>query len=226
MIGALSGRLTNWFAPSDNTANLRGEIRRLSASRPALERELQEANVRLSTAEESLNLVGPAQAALEAARQADAADRRTRMESGITVADPKLSAAVAAAEHALVEAERTQAAASAALPALKRRLSEAQQAVANCTEQIDALAWQVRMSELTNKVPEVQRAVETVKAFQNEVSVLRYVLARRKLYHTPLGTVPRDVVTLCTLPNAPDQPPQAAIRAEVERQRRLRDGNS
>ena len=225
MIGALSGRLTNWFAPSDNTANLRGEIRRLSASRPALERELQEANVRLRTAEESLNLVGPAQAALESAQQADAADRRKRMEAGNTTADPKLSAAVAAAEHALVEAERTQAAASAALPALKRRLSEAQQAVANCTEQIDALAWQVRMSELTNKVPEVQRAVATATAFQNEVNTLRYVAARHKAYRTPNGSVPRDVVALCKLPDILDEPPQAEIRAEVERLRRLRDGN-
>ncbi|MDA8348132.1 MAG: hypothetical protein M0038_04895 [Pseudomonadota bacterium] len=217
--------MSGWLVPADNAKNLRTEIRRLIASKPALERELQEAQERLHTAEGSLDLVAPAQAALEAAQTADATDRKRRMESGITAADPKLSAAVAAAEHALVEAERTQAAASAALPALKRRLSEAQQAVANCTEQIDALAWQVRMSELTNKVPEVQRAVATATAFQNEVNTLRYVAARHKAYRTPNGSVPRDVVALCKLPDILDEPPQAEIRAEVERLRRLRDGN-
>ena len=224
MIGTLTERLTGWFSPRDSAANLRGEIRRLIAERPKLERELQEANVRLSTAESSLDVVGPAQVALEAAQQADAADRKRRMEGGITVADPALTAAITQAEDALLEAQHVQAAAEAALPALRRRVAEAEQAVKSCAEQIDETAWQVRMSELTAKTPEVQRAVETVKAFQREVNVLRYVAARYKAYRTPNGSVPHDVVALCTLPNAPDQPPQAAIRAEVEHQRRLREG--
>ena len=224
MIGALTERLTGWLAPADSAKNLRAEIRRLIASKPALERELETAQERLQTAEAVLASVEPAQAALENAKAADDESRRKRMEAGNMTADPKLTAAVATAEAALAEAERVQTAAEAALPALKRRLSEAQQAVANCAEQIDETAWQVRMSELTAKTPEVQRAVETVKAFQREVNVLRYVAARYKAYRTPNGSVPHDVVALCTLPNAPDQPPQAAIRAEVEHQRRLREG--
>lgn len=224
MIGALTERLTGWLAPADSAKNLRAEIRRLIASKPALERELETAQDRLRTAEGSLCLVAPAQAALEAARQADASDRKRRMEGGDPTADPALIAAVATAEAALTEAEHTQTAAEAALPTLRRRVAEATDAIKDNAEQIDATAWQIRMLELTAKGSEVQRAVATVTAFQREVSALRYVAARYKGYRTLNGSLPRDVVALCKLPNVPDEPPQAAIRAEVERQRRLRDG--
>ena len=226
MIAAIAEKLGGWLVPTDNAKNLRAEIRRLIASKPALERELKEAQERLRVAESALDLVAPAQAALEAAKAADAESRCKRMEEGNATADPALTAAVATAEAALLEAQRTESAAVAALPTLKRKVAEAEEAVKSCAEQIDALAWDARVLELTAKVAEMQRAVETVVEFQREVSVLRYVAARYKGYRTLNGSLPRDVVALCKLPNVPEEPPQAAIRAEVERQRRLRDGNA
>ena len=224
MIGALTGRLTGWLAPADSAKNLRAEIRRLIAERPALERELETAQSRLCAVESSLDVVGPARAALEAAQAADAESRRQRMEEGNVTADPALTAKVATAEAALLEAQRTEAAASAAMPTLKRKVAEAEEAVKSCTEQIDALAWDARVLELTAKVAEMQRAVATVTAFQREVNTLRYVGARHKGYRTLNGSLPRGIVALCTLPGMPDEPPQAAIRAEVAHQQRLRDG--
>ena len=194
MIGALSERLTGWLSPTDNAKTLRTEIRRLIASKPALERELTAAQERLHTAEGSLDLVAPAQAALEAAQTADATDRQRRMESGDPTADPKLSAAIAQAEAAVAEATRVQTAAEAALPTLKRKVAEAEEAVKSCAAQIDATIWQLAVSELASDAPAARQAAETLATFRHRAATLAEVGRRPGFFGGPRGVVPRELL--------------------------------
>ncbi len=196
MIGAIAEKLGGWFSPSDSAASLRGEIRRLIAERPKLQSELEAAQERLHTAEGSLDLVGPAQAALEAAQAADAADRKRRMEGGITVADPKLTAAVAQAEAAVTEAQRVQTAAEAALPALRRRVTEATDALKDSASQIDATIWQLAVSELAADAPAARQAAETLTTFRRRAATLAEVGRRHGFFGGPRGTVPKELLDI------------------------------
>ncbi len=196
MIGAIAEKLGGWLAPADSAKNLRTEIRRLIAERPKLERELEAAQERLRVAEAALDLVGPAQAAFESTQQADAADRRKRMEEGTTTPDPALTAKVAAAEAALVEAERTQAAAEAALPTLRRRVAEVTDAIKDNASQIDSYIWQVAVSELAADAPAARQAAETLTTFRRSVATLAEVGRRPGFFGAPRGRVPRELLDI------------------------------
>ena len=105
------------------------EIRRRLGERKDLERDFEAAKEREQTIREQLELVAPATERAHRAHEADAADRQKRMEAGAPGSDPKLTAAVEAAERALREATRNAEAAEAALPALEAKTRDAHAAL-------------------------------------------------------------------------------------------------
>lgn len=169
---------------------------------------------------EQLELTGPAESRLAAAREADAEERKRRALAGTPGTDPRLTAAIDTAQRALEEAEAAEEAARAALPTLSARTREAAQAVRNVEVERDAAVWNLRMAQVALELPEVRAAYAVLSEFARKLAVLSDVGLRGRLYSTPTGSVPVEFLELCAVPNfSPDGPD---IRAECEYLKRLR----
>jgi chromosome segregation ATPase len=226
VIGAIAEKLGGLFnqtaTPRAEIKQARGQIRAALASRPALERALEEAEGRVAMAEAALAAVGPAQAAAAAAEAADAEDRKQRVLDGKVGADPKLSEAVTATRARADDAERMAEAARAVLPTLAERVRDAKQALKSTDERIDSAAWRIAVAELAADAAAAQQAADVVATFQKRVTVLTDVGLRHKLYGTPNGSVPAELKKIGELPKVSVDSLRAQIKDACERLRALR----
>ena len=169
---------------------------------------------------EQLELVGPAESRLAAAREADADERKRRALAGTPGTDPALVKAIAAAQRALEDAEAAEEAAQAALPTLAARTREAAQAIKDIELERDAAVWRLRMAQVALELPEVRAAYATLCEFARKMKVLSDVGMRGKLHGTPVGVVPGEFMELCTIPNFWPEAPE--VHDEVVYLKRLR----
>ncbi len=240
MLSAISETMRNLFGPQaingalastvDETCEARAiiseataQIRQWLAERQSLERELEVAKERQQSIRAQLDLVAPAAERAAKAREADAADRKKRMEAGNPCADTKLTDAVETAERELREAERNATAAEAALPALEELTREAQAALAQNIDAVDLAIWRRRLAELSLQLPEVRSAAAIVAEFATRVATLKDIGIRHRLYNTPRGSVPAEWSEVCTIEPPTVEPWSNGILAEIDYLRRLRE---
>jgi DNA repair exonuclease SbcCD ATPase subunit len=240
MLGTISETMRNLFGPQAINGALAhvpdelgeahaiisqatAEIRRRLGERKGLERDFEAAKEREQTIREQLDLVAPALERVKRARDTEAADRRSRMESGAPGSDPKLVAEVEAAECALREVTRNAEAAEAALPALEEQTRDAQAALGRCAEGLDAAVWRRRVAEVSRELPEVRAAAAVLAAFSTRVEALKDVALRHKLYGTPNGSVPGEFSSLCSIAKPREFELRPVISAEIAYLRRLRE---
>ncbi len=204
-------------------------IRQCRADLARLKKEHAQAVKLEANARAQLGQVEPARKALQAAHEADAADRRERIASGRSGFRASLSDAIEDATGALAEAERNDAAIRDALPSLEEKTREAKQSVESAVSRLDELAWGHRIAELSAELPEVRAASALLTAWSRRVAVLRDVSLRWKLCHNPHGAVPPEFTKLCAIPSydvmsaAVSESLAADAKIEREYLTRLRD---
>ena len=172
---------------------------------------------------EQLELVGPAESRLAAAREADADERKRRALAGTPGTDPALVKAIAAAQRALEDAEAAEEAARAALPTLSARTREAEQAIRDIELERDAAVWKLRMAQVALELPEVRSAHAVLSEFARKLAVLSDVGLYGKSYGAMRGSVPPDFLELCAAPSFSRDELSFDIHAEVDYLKRLRD---
>ncbi len=195
-------------------------IRQYGAALEKAKADLESSRALEARTSEQLELVGPAEGRLAAAREADAEERKRRALAGTPGTDPALVKAIATAQRALEEAEAAEEAARAALPTLAARTREAEQAIRDIEVERDAAVWNLRMAQVALELPEVRSAYAVLAEFARKMKVLSDVGMRGKLHGTPVGVVPDDFMELCTIPNFWPEAPE--VHDEVVYLKRLR----
>jgi hypothetical protein len=218
------------MAPSiDDVSDVRAAIAEATEAirqhRAALEHakvDLEAARTLEERTREQLELVGPAEGRLAAAREADADERKRRALAGTPGTDPALVKAIATAQREVEEAQAAEEAARAALPTLSARTRESEQAVRYVEVQRDAAVWNLRMAQVALELPEVRSAYATLCEFAHKLAVLSDVGLRGGLYSTPTGSVPIEFLEACAMPNFSPDELRFDIHAEVDYLKRLR----
>ena len=195
-MSGLADTLRAAFVPEASGAK---DIRAARANLARLRKELERAQKLEANARAQLGQVEPVRAKLQKLHEADAEDRRERVESGRTGSSGALRDKIADAERALAESERNEAALHAALPSLEARTRESKWAVESAVSRLDELAWNFRCAELTRELPEVKAAAEVVSDFARRIAVLRDVSRRWKGFNVPHGVTPPELIKACTL---------------------------
>lgn len=176
-------------------------IRQYGAALEKAKADLEAARTLEERTREQLELTGPAESRLSAAREADADERRRRALAGTPGTDLALVQAIATAQRALEEAQAAEEAARAALPTLSARTREAAQAIRDIEVERDAAVWRLRMAQIALDFPEVRSAYAVLAEFARQLAVLSDVGLRGRLYSTPTGSVPIEFLELCAVPN-------------------------
>lgn len=214
----------------DEIATARKTIAECNATIRKCLSESKRLNVELVTAREhearirdQLGLVEPARERAREAKDADAADRKSRMQKGEPGSDPALSKALDEAEQAVREAERNAEAAAEVLPGLAERVRELQWEIENTASRRDGAVWRRRMAELTLELPAVRAANALLSDFARRIVALKDIGASHNSYGTPGGYVPADIIAACKVKrefeNAEMRP---YVQPEVQYLKRLR----
>ena len=198
-------------------------IRRCLADSKRLNGELEAARKHESSIRAQLDLVEPARARAREAKDADAADRKLRMQNGNVNADPALSKALDDAERAVREAERNAEAAADVLPGLAERVRELQWEIESTASRLDSAVWRRRMAELMLELPSVRAANALVSDFARRIVALKDIGASYNSYGTPGGYVPDDIIAACKVKQEfDDSEMRPYVQPEVQYLKRLR----
>jgi len=232
----ITGCISRLFAPQFDSSDVAAsvgardtiesateEIKELSASLPRLNKELATARAHLDKAREQLDLAGPAADRLRLAEEADAEVRKQRARLGDFGADAVLGDAIDRAHRDLREAKAAEDAASAVLPELEERVREAEDAVKEATANIDEAIWRKRIAELELERPEIESAARLLVEWNRRVAALADAGVRWKLYGTPHGTVPQQILEAGVIPTTfAENELRPLVQSEAEYLKRMR----
>ena len=185
------------FVPEAGSA---ATIRQCRTNLARLKKEHAQAVKREASARAQLNQVEPARAKLASAIEADAADRRKRVESGRFGSSGALRDKIADATAELAEVERADAAVRDVLPDLEAKTREAKSAIESAISRLDEVTWNYRISELERELPEIRAASELLTTWSRRIAGLRDAGLRWKLHGTPHGSVPAEFVKVTVIP--------------------------